>query len=119
MVVVGLTEIESMLVILLQASFAFDSNGVARGIFPHKNVLGGRMVLLLLCCLLLFVQGWRRLTTLAFAALGIVLLCFTHSRTSFAMTPVPCVLPPFLLPSAAPPPLPLFPYLPAFSPSPI
>src|SRR3546814_12452299 len=64
-VVLALTAIASLLVILLQASFAFDSNGVARGIFPHKNVLGGRMVLLLLFCLLLFVQGWRRLTTLA------------------------------------------------------
>src|SRR3546814_14370072 len=94
MVVVGLTEIESMLVILLQASFAFDSNGVARGIFPHKNVLGGRMVLLLLCCLLLFVQGWRRLTTLAFAAMGLVLIGFSKSSPYIVMTLGLCVLAP-------------------------
>src|SRR3546814_3460115 len=52
-VVLAATALVSLAVILLQAGFAFDGNGVARGIFPHKNVLGGNMVLLLLCCLLL------------------------------------------------------------------
>src|SRR3546814_9124455 len=110
-VVLALTAIASLLVILLQASFAFDSNGVARGIFPHKNVLGGRMVLLLPCCLLLFVQGWRRLTTLAFAAMGLVLNGFSQSSTSIVMTLGLCVLAPVLLTRGAPAPLRLRSYL--------
>src|SRR3546814_9514555 len=36
-VVLALTAIASLLVILLQASFAFDSNGVARGIFRSEE----------------------------------------------------------------------------------
>src|SRR3546814_18605698 len=69
------------------------------------------MVLLLLCCLLLFVQGWRRLTTLAFAAMGLVLIGFSQSSTSIVMTLGLCVLAPVLLTRGAPAPLRLFSYL--------
>src|SRR3546814_17594496 len=69
------------------------------------------MVLLLLCCLLLFVQGWRRLTTLAFAAMGLVLIGFSQSSTSIVMTLGLCVLAPVLLTRGAPAPLRPFSYL--------
>src|SRR3546814_13547286 len=69
------------------------------------------MVLLLLCCLLLFVQGWRRLTTLAFAAMGLVLIGFSQSSTSIVMTLGLCVLATVLLTRGAPAPLRMFSYL--------
>lgn len=114
-VVLALTALASLAVILVHAGFAFDNNGVARGIFPHKNVLGGRMVLLLLCSLLLFVQGWHRITTAAFAAISLVLIGFSESSTAILMTLGLCVLAPLLLTRAAPAPLRLFSYLAGFS----
>ena len=101
-VVLAMTALASLAVILLHAGFAYDHNGVARGIFPHKNVLGGRMVLLLLCSLLLFLQGWRRLTTTIFATLSLVLIVFSQSSTAIVMTLGLCVLAPVLLTLGAP-----------------
>jgi O-antigen ligase len=110
-VVLALMAAVSLAVILLHAGFAYDNNGVARGIFPHKNVLGGRMVLLLLCSLLLFLQGWRRLTTTIFAVLGLVLIGFSQSSTSIVMTLGLVVLAPVLLTRNAAAPLRVFAYL--------
>jgi len=110
-VVLALTALASLPLILLHVGFAFDNNGVARGIFPHKNVLGGRMVLLLLCSLLLFIQGWHRLTTLCFAALALVLIGFSQSSTAIVMTLGLCVVAPVLLTRAAPGPLRFFAYM--------
>src|SRR3546814_6201355 len=55
--------------------------------------------------------GWRRLTTLAFAAMGLVLIGFSQSSTSIVMTLGLCVLAPVLLTRGAPAPLRLFSYL--------
>jgi exopolysaccharide production protein ExoQ len=110
-VVLTLTALLSLPVILLKAGFAYDDNGVARGIFPHKNVLGGRMVLLLLCSLLLFVQGWHRMTTAVCAALSVTLIAFSESSTAIIMTLGLCVLAPLLLTRGAPAPLRMFSYL--------
>ncbi|HEY9549670.1 MAG TPA: O-antigen ligase family protein, partial [Kiloniellaceae bacterium] len=110
-VVLAATALVSLAVILLQAGFAFDGNGVARGIFPHKNVLGGNMVLLLLCCLLLFAQGWRRLTTLSCAALSLSLVAVSQSSTAIVMTLGLCLLAPVLLTRNAPAPLRLLSYI--------
>lgn len=104
-VVLAVMAVASLAVILLKLGFAYDGNGVARGIFPHKNVLGGRMVLLLLCSLLLFLQGWRRGTTAIFAALSLLLVAFSQSSTSILMTLGICVLAPILLTRGAPAPL--------------
>lgn len=113
--VLTLTAVLSLPAILLHAGFAFDDNGVARGIFPHKNVLGGRMVLLLLCSLLLFAQGWHRLTTAACAALSLVLIGFSESSTAIIMTLGLCVLAPLLLTRGAPAPLRMLSYLAGFA----
>jgi O-antigen ligase len=110
-VVLALTALASLPLILLQAGFAYDDNGVARGIFPHKNVLGGNMVLLLLCSLLLFAQGWRRLTTAVIAATSVVLIALSQSSTAIVMTLGLCVLAPALLTRGAPAPLRLFSYI--------
>lgn len=104
-VVLTATALLSLAAILLQAGFAFDGNGVARGIFPHKNVLGGNMVLLLLCCLLLFAQGWRRVTMMSCAALSLSLIAVSQSSTAIVMTLGLCLLAPVLLTRDAPAPL--------------
>lgn len=101
----------SLAAILGQAWFAFDHNGIARGIFPHKNVLGGRMVLLLLCCLLLICEGRYRLLAFAAAVLGVVLIAFSQSGTAIVMTLGLGVLAPVLLTRHAAAPLRLIAYL--------
>lgn len=95
----------SLAAILAKAGFAYDLNGVARGIFPHKNVLGGRMVLLLVCCLLLCADGWRRLAVTLTAGLGLLLVAFSQSGTAILMTGGLCVAAPLLLARRAPAPL--------------
>jgi exopolysaccharide production protein ExoQ len=55
--------------------------------------------------MLLFLQGWRRLTTVAFAALSLVLIGFSQSSTAIVMTLGLCVVAPVLLTRAAPAPL--------------
>lgn len=105
------TGLLSLLAILAQAGFAYDHNGIARGIFPHKNVLGGRMVLLLLCCLLLFADGRHRLLAIPAAAMGIVLVAFSQSGTAIVMTLGLGILAPVLLTRHAAAPLRLIAYL--------
>jgi O-antigen ligase len=95
----------SLAVILANAGFAYDHNGVPRGIFPHKNVLGGRMVLLLVCCLLLFTDGWRRFSTTLTAGLALLLVAFSQSGTAILMTGGLCVVAPLLLARRAAAPL--------------
>ncbi len=103
--VLAATALVSLAAILAQAGFAYDHNGVARGIFPHKNVLGGRMVLLLVCCLLLFADGWRRFTTFLAAGLALLLVAFSQSGTAILMTGGLAVAAPLLLARRAPAPL--------------
>lgn len=110
-VVLAVLGLAALAAIGLQAGFAFDNNGVPRGIFPHKNVLGGRMVLLLLCCILLFAQGWHRVATTAFAALSLVLIALSQSSTAIVMTLGLCALIPVLLTLRAPAPLRLLAYV--------
>ena len=109
--VLGLTGLLSLLALLAHAGFAYDHNGVARGIFPHKNVLGGRMVLLLLCCLLLFAVGWHRVLVSLAAVMGLALIAISQSSTAVVMALGLCGLAPVLLTRHAPAPLRLFAYL--------
>jgi O-antigen ligase len=94
--------IVSLLAILAHSGFAYDENGIARGIFPHKNLLGGRMVLLLICCVLLFVQGWHRLTVTVVGTIGLALIAASQSGTAIVMTLGLCGLAPVLLTRRAP-----------------
>jgi len=95
--VLVLTALASLAAILLKLGFAFDENGVARGIFPHKNILGGRMVLLLLCGLLLFARGWRRFAVVVASLLAVVLLAFSQSGTAIVMLAGLAILAPVVL----------------------
>lgn len=101
----------SLIVILVRSNFAYDHNGVARGIFPHKNVLGGRMVLLLICSTLLFAIGRHRLLALAAGAIALALVAVSHSATAILMTFGFCALIPVLLAWRSPAPLRLMSYL--------
>ena len=65
------------------------------GIFPHKNVLGHMMVLLIITGLCLFLQGWRpRLTAIAIV-FGTALLLL--SRSGVALAAMAIVLAPLTL----------------------
>jgi O-antigen ligase len=108
LVIAGLVSLSA---ILAQAHFAYDHNGIARGIFPHKNVLGGRMVLLVICCLVLFAAGWHRLSVTGAAVMGLALVAFSQSGTSVVMVLGLCVLAPLLLSWHAPAPLRMIAYL--------
>jgi exopolysaccharide production protein ExoQ len=101
----------SLLVILAQTGFAYDINGVPRGIFPHKNVLGGRMVLLLLCCLVLFADRWHRRSVTLAGALAVVLIVLSQSSTAVVTSLALCALAPIFLTRHAPAPLRLIAYL--------
>ncbi|WP_193369262.1 O-antigen ligase family protein [Pelagibius marinus] len=110
-IVLAVTGLLSLAAILAKSGFAYDHNGIPRGIFPHKNVLGGRMVLLLLCCLMLFAEGWRRLTMILAAALGTFLIALSQSGTAIVMALGLCALAPLLLTRHAAAPLRLIAYL--------
>ncbi|WP_420348111.1 O-antigen ligase family protein [Pelagibius sp.] len=101
----------SLLAILAKLGFAYDHNGIARGIFPHKNVLGGRMVLLLICSILLFAIGWKRPLVLLAATLCLLLTGFSRSATSIVMMFGLCAIAPVLLTWRSPGPLRLLAYL--------
>ncbi|GAB4363798.1 MAG: hypothetical protein Kow00114_20090 [Kiloniellaceae bacterium] len=110
-VVLALAGLLSLAAILARAGFAYDLNGVARGIFPHKNVLGGRMVLLLICCLVLFAGGWHRLAASFAAAMALVLVAVSQSGTSMVMVVALMALAPLLFSWHAPAPLRLIAYV--------
>lgn len=110
-VVLAVAGLLSLVAILANMGFAFDRNGIARGLFPHKNVLGGRMVLLAVCCLLLFAVGWHRLLTIVFALLALVLIGLSQSGTAILMILGLCGLAPVVLTRHAAAPLRLIGYL--------
>jgi len=110
-VVLAVAGLLSLVAILANMDFAFDRNGVARGLFPHKNVLGGRMVLLAVCCLLLFAVGWHRLLTIFFALLALALVGLSESGTAILMTLGLCGLAPVVLTRHAAAPLRMIGYL--------
>lgn len=110
-VVLAVAGLLSLVAILANMGFAFDHNGVARGLFPHKNVLGGRMALLVVCCLLLFTVGWHRLLTILFAVVALTLVGFSESGTAILITLGLCGLAPVVLTRHAAAPLRLIGYL--------
>jgi exopolysaccharide production protein ExoQ len=109
--VLAVTALLSLAAIAAQFAFAYDNNGVARGIFPHKNVLGGRMVLLLICCLLLFGIGWHRFAMIVMAGIALVLTALSESGTAIVMAFGLCALAPALLSRHAAAPLRLMAYI--------
>jgi exopolysaccharide production protein ExoQ len=109
--VLAVTALLSLAAIAAQFAFAYDINGVARGIFPHKNVLGGRMVLLLVCCLLLFGIGWHRFAMIVMAGIALVLTALSESGTAIVMAFGLCALAPALLSRHAAAPLRLMAYI--------
>jgi O-antigen ligase len=109
--VLTLAALVSLAMILAKVAPAYDHNGVARGLFPHKNVLGGNMVLLLTCCLLLFASGWRRFSVTLAAGVGLALIAFSQSSTAVVMTIGLGALAPILLSRGAPAPLRLVAYI--------
>lgn len=68
--------------------------GEWRGVFPHKNVLGHMMCLLLITGFCLFLSGWRPLVSAGAMCLALVLLFLSRSGTSvIALAVALCVLP--------------------------
>lgn len=76
----------SLVLLAVKPALAFDHNGAFRGILNHKNEFGSRMALLLLTSTVLFLHGWRRLTTLAAIGVAVVMLVLSRSGTSLLLT---------------------------------
>jgi exopolysaccharide production protein ExoQ len=71
-----------------------QSQGEWRGVFPHKNVLGHMMCLLLITGFCLFLSGWRPVVSAGAMFLALVLLFLSRSGTSVvALAVALCVLP--------------------------
>jgi exopolysaccharide production protein ExoQ len=65
-----------------------------QGVFPHKNVLGHMMCLLIITGLCLFLTGWRPLVAVSGIFGALVLLFLSRSGTAFiALAVALCVLP--------------------------
>ncbi len=75
-----------MAFIVLEPGRAYSNFGEAKGIFPHKNVLGSLMGLQILTAFCLFLHGWRRV--LMFAAMGLSVSLLILSK---AGTPLICL----------------------------
>lgn len=76
----------SLVLLAVKPALAFDHNGAFRGILNHKNEFGSRMALLLLTATMLFLHGWRRLTTLAAICVAVIMLGLSRSGTSLLLT---------------------------------
>jgi O-antigen ligase len=73
----------------------FGPEGAWAGVFPHKNVLGETMALLIITGLVLLLDGWRPLLTVAGVTLAVVLLGLSQSASSMtALVLTLAVLPP-------------------------
>lgn len=70
-----------MAFIVLEPGRAYSTFGEAKGIFPHKNVLGSLMGLQILTAFCLFLHGWRRVLMVAAMGLSVSLLILSKAGT--------------------------------------
>lgn len=87
-VVLSAAALASLGSIALKLGFAIDHNGIPRGIFPHKNALGGRMVFLLACCLAIAFSARYRPAPTIMAVLAVLLIGLSQSATAVLMAAV-------------------------------
>ncbi len=94
----GLGECASCLALVLHPSTAISAvDGTWTGVFPHKNQLGGMMVLQIITCVVLTIDGRYRRLALAFIAPALVLVLGSRSGTSLlALTLSLAVMPLYL-----------------------
>jgi O-antigen ligase len=77
-----LTAAVSVVFTILFPDRAFFISGAWKGAFPHKNVFGSVMALLMLTGICLFLQGWRPLFTLSGVIAAAALLVLSRSGAS-------------------------------------
>jgi exopolysaccharide production protein ExoQ len=80
----------SVVLVVINPAAAFFYGGELKGVFPHKNVLGHVMALMIFTSLCLFLQGWRRVLT-GFATIFALALLFL-SRSGVGMVAVAVAL---------------------------
>ncbi len=86
-----------MAYVVLEPGRAYSMFGEAKGIFPHKNVLGSLMGLQILTALCLFLHGWRRISMVASLGLAVLLLILSKAGTPLICLAVALSLLPFAL----------------------
>jgi O-antigen ligase len=74
----------SLVYVQLNPHLGLNEFGEWLGVFPHKNVLGGMMALMILVGLPLLFQGWRPLLTIAGLALAALLLSLSRSAAALS-----------------------------------
>lgn len=85
----------AIITVARQPWLGIDGAGNWQGGFPHKNVMGDAMVLLVLSAGCLFLQGRWRLITAAGGALGFVLILMTRAATPLLSIMMTLALLPF------------------------
>jgi exopolysaccharide production protein ExoQ len=88
------TAVLSLAVNLAGAGFAYGLGGEWLGVFPHKNLLGHMMVVLIFTGMCLLLSGWRPLVSAGAIALAVFLLAMSRSGAAWvgfavAMWPLP------------------------------
>ena len=78
----GLGEVASVLMLGLHLGAAIGEDGTWIGLYPHKNVLGSMMVLQIISCAVLIVDGRYRRLAIGLIAPAFVLLLGSRSGTS-------------------------------------
>ena len=91
----GLGECASLLALALHSATALSvEDGTWIGVFPHKNQLGGMMVLQIISCIVLAIDGRYRRLAMTLIAPAVVLVLGSRSGTSLlALTVSLAVLP--------------------------
>ena len=90
-----LTAVLSALYVIGNPSAAIGAGGEWQGLFPHKNVLGHMMALLILTGVCLFLQGWRPL--LSGSGILIATAMILLSRSGVGLVAIVIVLAPLPL----------------------
>lgn len=80
-----LCALASIAVTVVLPQYAFSLAGGWLGVFPHKNVFGGMMLILMLTAICLFLQGWRPLLSLGGIVVSATLLALSLSAASLVM----------------------------------
>ncbi len=78
------TAIMSIGAVFLIPGKTIGSGGEWLGVFPHKNVLGHMMTLLIITSVCLLLQGWRPFVSAGGVVFGIALLILSSSGTALA-----------------------------------
>jgi exopolysaccharide production protein ExoQ len=91
------TAVLSALYVVGSPDTSIGTGGEWLGVFPHKNVLGHMMALLIITGLCLFLQGWRPRLTAFGIAIGTALIVFSRSgvglvAVAIALAPLPLAI---------------------------